>query len=113
MATSVSAISPRLICAVQDNPARMLAAAAVELAHRWEDCERGIEAGEWAADLGPLRDTLATLARLLSPGGPVCEITGAFEGQGDLPEGAAKHAAGAGAALARAASSIASCAASA
>ena len=28
MATSVSAISPRLICAVQDNPEHMLAAAA-------------------------------------------------------------------------------------
>jgi type VI protein secretion system component VasK len=111
MATSVSAISPRLICAVQDNPARMLAAAAAELAHRWEDCERGLDVGEWAADLGPLRDTLTTLARLLSPEGPVRESTGAFEGQGDLPEGTAKHAADAGAALARAAGSIASCAA--
>jgi type VI protein secretion system component VasK len=111
MATSVSAISPRLICAVQDNPARMLAAAAAELAHRWEDCERGIDVEEWAADLGPLRDTLATLARLLSPEGPVRESAGAFEDQGDLPEGTAKHAAAAGHALARAAGSIASCAA--
>jgi hypothetical protein len=113
MATSVSAISPRLICAVQDNPARMLAAAAAELAHRWEDCERGIEVGEWAADLGPLRDTLATLARLLNPEGPVLVNAGAFEGQGDLPEGTARHAADAGSALARAAGSITRCAAAA
>lgn len=88
MSTAVSQIAPRLIAAVQDSPAALMTGAARELARRWNDCERGIDA-DAASDLAEIRDTIAILAGLLGHEGAITEWAAYREEDGDLPAGIA------------------------
>jgi len=64
MTTSVGSISPRLISAVSPEPGRLLAAAAVELADRWNSGNYDLGEAEAVADIGCIRDALRSLAGL-------------------------------------------------
>ena len=65
--TSVSFISPRLISAVSPEPARLLAAAAAELAGRWNSGNYDLGSDDAVTDLGCIRDALRSLAGLFDP----------------------------------------------
>jgi hypothetical protein len=65
MTMSVRSINPRLISAVSPEPARLLAAAAAELARRWDNGSYDLGEAEAVADIGCIRDTIRSLAGLL------------------------------------------------
>jgi hypothetical protein len=65
--TSVSSISPRLISAISPEPARLLAAAAAELADRWNSGNYDLGEADAVADIGCISDALRSLAGLLDP----------------------------------------------
>jgi hypothetical protein len=67
MTTSVGSINPRLIGAVSPEPARLLAAAAAELADRWTSGNYDLGEGEAVTDIGCIRDAVWSLAGLLNP----------------------------------------------
>ena len=66
--TSVASISPRLISAVSPDPARLLAAAAAELANRWTSMDYDLDYDEAVACTGLMRDALRSLATVVEPG---------------------------------------------
>jgi hypothetical protein len=68
--TSVASISPRLISAVSPDPARLLAAAAAELADRWTSLDYDLGYDEAVACIGLMRDALQSLATVVEPGDP-------------------------------------------
>jgi hypothetical protein len=66
MSTSVASLTPRLISTVSPYPARLLAAAAAELARRWgKSGDYEFDEADAVADLGCIRDALRSLAGLL------------------------------------------------
>src|SRR5260370_38054017 len=65
--TSVSSISPRLISAVSPQPARLLAAAAAELADPWDSGSYHLGEADAVSDIGCIRDALRSLADLFDP----------------------------------------------
>ena len=72
--TSVRCINPRLISAVSPEPAHLLAAAAAELASRWNSGNYDLGDAEAIADISCIRDAFRSLAGLLDPdeGNPWC-----------------------------------------
>jgi hypothetical protein len=109
--TSVSSIRSRLISAVSPEPARLLAAAAAELADRWNSANYDLGDADAVTDIGCVRDALRSLAGLFDPDSDepfrdlydwACELA-----EGQLVSGhAATLAAEADAAVARAASEL-------
>jgi hypothetical protein len=68
MSTSVASLNPRLISTVSPDPGRLLVAAAAELARRWAESNHyDFDEHDAVADLGCLRDALASLASVLDP----------------------------------------------
>jgi hypothetical protein len=65
--TSVGSISPRLISAVSPEPALLLAAAAAELADRWNSGSYDLGEADAVTDIGCVRDALKSLAGLFDP----------------------------------------------
>lgn len=65
--TSVSSVSPRLVSAVSPDPAALLAAAAAELAGRWDSGDYDLGEADALAGIGCIRDALRLLAGLFDP----------------------------------------------
>ena len=65
--TCAASISPRLISAVSPEPARLLAAAAAELADRWNSGNYDLGEADAVTDISRIRDALRSLAGLFDP----------------------------------------------
>jgi hypothetical protein len=109
--TSVGSINSRLISSVSSEPAHLLAAAATELASRWNSGNYGLSEAEADTDIDCTRDTLPSLARLLDPDAGnrwcrnlyECASDPAFQEDGTISAHAARRAAQAHTAMVKAA----------
>jgi len=110
--TSVASVNPRLISAVSPEPARLLAAAADELARRWASGDYDLDDADALADLAHPRDALGSLAALFdddrkNPAPNLYDLACDLADEEMASRHAAKRAAHAGDALGRGAGELA------